>query len=199
MAHWWCCLHKQDGTTRRHARHYVRALIIELHVGVCVYWTLYAMLDGCYTRMLRSVKQIHWERHVTNLELYGGLPRVSTKIRARRLRLAGHCLRHDELAASKLVLWAPTQGHCSRGRPQTTYVDTLCRDSGLRREELRTAMEDQRVWRAIIRCSASTEWMRALGDLICKGPTAQKQSKTVYHHQVPNNLRLCTIIRCKTI
>ena len=25
----------------------------------------------------------------------------------------------------------------------------LCRDSGLRREELRTAMDDQRVWRAI--------------------------------------------------
>ena len=113
----------------------------------------------CYTRMLRCVKQIHWERHVTNLELYDGLPRVSTKIRARRLRLAGHCLRHAELAVSKLVLWAPTQGHCSRGRPQTTYVDTLCRDSGLRREELRTAMEDQRVWRAIIRCSASTEWI----------------------------------------
>ena len=37
---------------------------------------------------------------------------------------------------------------------------------------------------------------RALGDLICKGPTAPKQSKTVYHHQVQNNLRLCTIIRC---
>ena len=105
-----------------------------------------------------TANQIHWERHVTNLELYGGLPRVSTKIRARRPRLAGHCLRHAELAANKLVLWAPTQGHCSRGRPQTTYVDTLCRDSGLRREELHTAMEDQRVWRAIIRCSASTEW-----------------------------------------
>ena len=116
--------------------------------------------DGnCYTRMLRCVKQIHWERHVTNLELYGGLPRVSTKIRARRLRLAGHCLRHAELAANKLVLWAPTQGHCSRGRPQTTYVDTLCRDSGLRLEELRIAMEDQCVWRAINRCSASTEWI----------------------------------------
>ena len=74
----------------------------------CESWTLASRLekrlDGCYTRMLRSVKQIHWERHVTNLELYGGLPRVSTKIRARRLRLAGHCLRHAELAASKLVL-----------------------------------------------------------------------------------------------
>ena len=53
-------------------------------------------------------------------------------------------------AVYKLVLWAPTQGHCSRGRLQTTYVDTLCQDSGLRREELRTAMEDQRVWRAIM-------------------------------------------------
>ena len=102
--------------------------------------------------MVGCVKQIHC---VTHLELYGRLPRVSTKIRARRLRQVNVS---DMLSWQRASLcFGPlTQGHCSRGRPQTTYVDTLCRDSGLRREELRTAMEDQRVWRAIIRCSDST-------------------------------------------
>ena len=58
---------------------------------------------------------------------------------------------------SRLVLWAPTWGDSSHGRPQSTYVNTLCRDSGLRREELRTAVEDNMfggppsdVWRAAI-------------------------------------------------
>jgi len=30
---------------------------------------------------------------------------ISTKIRTRRLNLAGHCARHPEEAASNLVLW----------------------------------------------------------------------------------------------
>ena len=111
-------------------------------------------LDGFYTRMIQCIKQMNgrgiantWSSKIDYQEL---------SLRTRWLRLADHWLRHTELAVSQLVLWAPThQWHCSRGRPQTI----LCRDSGLRWEELHTAMEDQRVWRAIIRCSASTERM----------------------------------------
>ena len=43
---------------------------------------------------------------------------------------------HTELAVSRLVLWAPTQGRCSHGRPQTTFVDTFLVPG---REELRIA------------------------------------------------------------
>ena len=59
-------------------------------------WTLTKnlerQLDGCYTRMLRMALNISWKRHLTNRELYRGLPTVPEKIRKRRLRLAGHCV-----------------------------------------------------------------------------------------------------------
>ena len=97
---------------------------------------------------------VSWEDHITNVNLYGKLPRLSDKIRQRRMRLAGHCVRHPELSACDLILWEPTQGQRSRGRPQTTYVDTLRRDTGLCSvSELQTLMEDRDQWRAAIKCS----------------------------------------------
>jgi len=54
------------------------------------------------------VMNITWMDKMTNEDLYGNLPRISNKIRERRLRLAGHCVRHSELEVSNLVLWEPT-------------------------------------------------------------------------------------------
>ena len=51
-------------------------------------------LDGAYTRMLRMVLNISWKQHVTYEELYGDLPKLSCKIKERRLRLARHCVQH---------------------------------------------------------------------------------------------------------
>ena len=100
----------------------------------CECWTLtkalQKSLDGCYTRMLRVVLNISQDQHITNQCLYGALPSVSEKIAVRRMRLAGHCHRHRELPAQKLVLWEPTHGHRSRGRPTSTYVDVLRKDAG---------------------------------------------------------------------
>ena len=81
----------------------------------CESWTLthtlQKSLDGCYTRMLRAVLNVDQNIHITNKDLYGQLPRLSKKVAARRMRLAGHCHRHRELPASRLVLWEPTHGH----------------------------------------------------------------------------------------
>ena len=44
---------------------------------------------------------------------------------SRRMTLAGHCHRYQELPASNLVLWEPTHGYRLRGRPTPTYVDIL--------------------------------------------------------------------------
>ena len=40
----------------------------------------------------------------------GSLPRLSTNTRMRRLRMAGHCVRHPELPVSNLILWEPMHG-----------------------------------------------------------------------------------------
>ena len=81
--------------------------------------------------------------HMRNEELYGNLPKVSTKIQQRRMRLAGYCVRHEEEIANKLVLWEPTEGESSRGRRKATFIDTLLEDACVDNiSELRAMMEE---------------------------------------------------------
>ena len=91
---------------------------------------------------------INQDEHITNKRLYGELPSVSEKIAARRMKLAGHCHRHQELPVKRLVLWEPTHGHRSTGRPTSTYVDVLKKDSGAEStNELARCMENRDDWR----------------------------------------------------
>jgi hypothetical protein len=49
---------------------------------------------------------------------------------------------YNELEASNLVQWEPTQGKAGRGSQKLTYVDMLTRDSGLESAgELRSLMK----------------------------------------------------------
>ena len=118
-------------------------------------WTLTKnlerQLDGCYTRMLRMALIISWKRHLTNRELYRGLPTVPEKIRKRRLRLAGHCVRHQEEIASDLVLWQPADGQTNRGRPKMTFIKVLLNNTGLETtQELKTCMMNRAQWKNIV-------------------------------------------------
>ena len=113
-------------------------------------WTLTKQLeksvDGCYTRLLRAALNISWKDKVSNYNLYGDLPKVSSTIRGRRLRAAGHFHRHQEEAANKFVLWEPKHG--SAGTRHNTYVQLLLEDTGLEYiSELTSLMEDRNVWR----------------------------------------------------
>ena len=116
-------------------------------------WTLTEnlsrQLDGCYTRMLRAALNIHWSQHLTNEQLYGSLPKISVKIRRRRLKFAGHCRRRDGEVTANLVLWTPTHGQRKQGRPALTYIDLLTKDTGIPADELSNCMRDRRVWQSI--------------------------------------------------
>ena len=61
-------------------------------------WTLTESLeksiDGTYTKLLRMAFNVSWSEHLANSEIYGNFPKVSEKIRLRRLKLSGHCVRH---------------------------------------------------------------------------------------------------------
>ena len=47
-----------------------------------------------------------------------------------------------------MLFWEPQHGHRDRGRPRTTYIDTIKADSGLDdTKEIRDAMLDQVVWK----------------------------------------------------
>ena len=117
-------------------------------------WTLTEtqekQLDGCYTCLLCTALNVNWEQHMTNEELYDSLPKLSTKLARRRLQFAGHCFRQKEGGVSKLVLWKPTHGYKSRGRPATTYLDQLTWDYGLIEAELPTMMSQRDTWRGVI-------------------------------------------------
>ena len=103
-------------------------------------------INGAYTRLLRHALNIHWRQHITNTELYGDLKKASDLVRSRRLKFAGHCFRSTEVAAD-LVLWKPTYGHRTQGRPQLDYITLLNRDTGLDPEDLSTAMQNRNSWR----------------------------------------------------
>ena len=59
----------------------------------CNTWTLTKQLtkkiDGVYTRMLRkALNVVSWKQHLTNADLYGKLPPVSSRVAMHHLRLA---------------------------------------------------------------------------------------------------------------
>ena len=124
----------------------------------CESWTLTKdmerSLDGTYTRMLRmALNKNQYLLRMNNATLYGigKLPILSTKIAERRLRLAGHAVRHPELSLNKVILWEPLHGNSRRGRPKKTFVDVLRRDTGLREtSELATVMADRDEWRNVV-------------------------------------------------
>ena len=119
-------------------------------------WTmtkrLNKMVDGCYTRMLRMALNVNqWIDRVSNCRLYNGLPKVSSKITQRRLRLAGHAQRHPELTLNKLILWEPLHGHSNIGRPHLTYLDNLQADTGLKSVgEMAQLMENRMLWKSTV-------------------------------------------------
>ena len=60
------------------------------------------------------------------------------------MKLAGHCIRHPEEEASKLVLWEPTSGKRNVGKQAVSYIDNLKKDTGMESpQEIRTAMMDK--------------------------------------------------------
>ena len=80
--------------------------------------------------------------------MYGNLPKISVKIRQRRMKLAGHCIRYEDEIANKLVLWQPNDGRVRRGRQKINYIDVLLQDTGVTSAaELKTIMLDRSDWR----------------------------------------------------
>ena len=60
------------------------------------------------------------------------------------MRMSGHCYRHTEEIASKLILWEPQDGQKRRGRHRISYIDNLLADTGAcNTNELAKMMNDR--------------------------------------------------------
>ena len=105
-------------------------------------------LDGCYQDAQScSQWQLEWEYGKLRTIWWSSPP---WKLKDQRFQFAVHCLRSNKKIVSSLVLWISRHGLRKPGRPPTTYVDVLGKDTGLTTDELATTMKDRGVWKAII-------------------------------------------------
>ena len=91
---------------------------------VCETWvmtqTLTKILDGAYTRLLRMVRNIPYAQKVTNIHLYGALPKISAVLRYRRIRHWEHVLRAPQPVKRCLMQTKPAKRKGGkRGRTRT--------------------------------------------------------------------------------
>ena len=115
-------------------------------------WTLSAKqqqcLDGCCTRLLRSVHNLSWQNHPTLETIYEDLPRVSNLVYKRRVQFAGHCARATDELVSSFVLWRhPSSENRSR---KLTFPDRIRRDTTIPKENLLAAMKDREYWKDVV-------------------------------------------------
>ena len=141
-------------------RNFFRAVVESVLLYGSEAWTLTKKhekkLDGTYTRMLRAILNISWKEHPTKFRLYGNIPPLTSIIRIRRTRFAGHCYRSEEEIVKDVLLWTPNHGTTKIGRPRKTYVKQLCDYTGLTTEEPKRAMKDRMTWKKIVESARET-------------------------------------------
>ena len=163
---WTACHKLKKIWTSKMRRNLKERLFISTVESVLLYgsetWTITKQfekrINGCYTRMLRMALNVSWKQKLTNKALYGNLPLVTDKIRCRRMRIAGHCARHQEEVAHDLLLWSPTMGSVNRGRRPLNYIDCLLEDTGVdNKRELSSLMADRDVWKSRVKTEERCE------------------------------------------
>lgn len=70
--------------------------------------------------MLRAALNLYCKEHTTIKNLYGTSPRINESIRQQRIRFAGHSWCSKDELAEDVLLWKPTHGRKSPGRPKMT-------------------------------------------------------------------------------
>ncbi len=106
-------------------------------------------LDGTYTRLLRKYLNISYTAHVTNAALYGKLPSISSTLRTRRLRFAGHCYRRLDQPVRSALFFEPPGKFKLGGQARMNFVRQLCRDTNLTKAELPSSITDLQNWKTV--------------------------------------------------
>ena len=153
-------------------------------------------LDGNYTRMLRAILNKSWRQHPTRHQLYGHLPPITKTIQVRRTRHAGHCWRSRDELISDVLLWTPTYGRATAGRPARTYIQQLYEDTGCSPEDLSDAMNDREKWWERVRDIRATStiwwwwWWQYANCVSCKEIRHRKKGCSVYDNRPHQAVRL---------
>lgn len=70
--------------------------------------------------MLLIAFKVPWRSYISNAEIYGVLPKATSKVQQKRMR---HSIEHGDEVASKLVLWQLSERR--RRRRRLTFVATV--------------------------------------------------------------------------
>ena len=128
-------------------------------------WTLtqpnWKRLDSFHTQCQRQILHIRWYDHITNDEVLHqtGLLAASSIVRKRRLGLFGHVARlADDVPANQIVqtcckaqdgVRPSPDWRRARGRPLTTWIHQIHRDTGISVTDALELAGDRLFWRQI--------------------------------------------------
>lgn len=127
------------------------------HCQICALLWLWVMdpeahsteIFGCMLHMSAAYSTEQWPESANSqwAPCMVGYRGWVTKVASRRRKVLGHCHWHQELPASKLVLWELSHIHQLRRRPMPTYVDISRKDTGVESSaDLERCVEDGRGW-----------------------------------------------------
>jgi len=74
---------------------------------------------------LHKALNILYRDHISNITLYGSLPRISSTLQSRRLQFAGHCFRRAEEPIHSVLFFEPTGTFRPGGHARMIDVKTL--------------------------------------------------------------------------
>ena len=145
----------KSNLTNKMKRSFFQAAVVSILLHGCTTWTLTKRLekklDDNYTRIFRAILNKTWRQHSTRHQIYGHLPPITKTVQARRARHEGHCGRSKDELITDVLQWTPAYGQAKAGRPDRTYIQQLCEDTGCSPEDLPEAMNDREKWRERVR------------------------------------------------
>ena len=86
--------------------------------------------------MLRAILNVYWITHPSKERLCGNLVQITSVLKERRTRFAGHCYRSKDEVVWNLILWTPKHGKAKVRRRSKTYTKQLTEDDDCQLEDL---------------------------------------------------------------
>ena len=127
-------------------------------------WVLYRkqlrLLECFHQRCLRSILNIRWQDHTTNMEVLerAQLPSMEATVLVRQLRWSGHVSRMEENRLPKAVLYSELrQGKRDRSGPRKRFKNQLKYQltmAGLESKTWESTAADKNAWRSAVNKAA---------------------------------------------
>ena len=141
-----------------------RAVVLSTLLYGSESWVLYRkqlrLLECFHQRCLRSILNIRWQDHITNMEVLerAQLPSIECTLLVRQLRWTGHVSRMEDIRLPKAVLYSELcQGKRDRSGPRKRFKDQLKYQltvAGLEAKTWETAAADKNAWRSAVNNAA---------------------------------------------